>query len=171
MPLDASDLWDAIPEQFGAAAIPRRMESPPNRFWRPKELVSDSLLLFCDPDWAELRRFIAQTADGPYLLSPRIGVIEWSKTEVRKSDQYVVGSRIYIQNGDVPWNERSTRLFSWMSRWITRHYFQAPALRAPIAIGQHLLASIREGTAVAIYPNGESVITPKVATEDSHDSP
>jgi|CXWL01.1.fsa_nt_gi hypothetical protein len=156
---DIADLWAAIPDRFSVAAIPWHMDSSPENFWRPEELANDSLLLFCATDWEELRVSIAPGISGCHQLSPRTGVVEWSRTEVRDGNQYIVGSRIYIQEADVPWSAASSRLFDWTLRWIKRHYFLAPALRTPIAIGPRLVADIEAGRATAIYPNGKPVIS------------
>lgn len=155
---DIAECWATMPERLRVAGIPRRMRHRPDIFRRPEELASDSLLLFCAADWEELRRFAEQSVVDYYLLCPRVGVVEWSQTEIRGGNEYVVGARIYIQEADVPWSVGSAKIYNWMSRWMKQHYFLAPALRAPIAIGPHLLADVKAGRAAVVYPSGKSLM-------------
>ena len=158
-PMDVVELWSAIPDRFSARVIPRHMDRRPESYWLPGELTNSALLLFCSVEWQELRESIKEQVDGSYLLSPRIGVVEWSQTEVWVDSQYVVGSRIYFQGADPQCNSCSSRLFTWLFRWIKAHYYLAPAKRAPIAIGRHLMSEIKSGESRAIYPSGEEVIS------------
>lgn len=155
---DIAECWAAMPERLEVAAIPRRMKSNTGMFSRPEVLASDSLLLFNTKDWGEIQQFIERGVDDYFLLCPRVGVVEWSQTEIRGNNEYVVGARIYIEEADVPWSMGATKIYNWMSRWMKQHYFLAPALRAPIAIGPRLLAEIKAGRATAVYPSGKSVM-------------
>lgn len=158
-PQDVEELWAAIPNKLNVAAIPRRMESRPERFWRPGEIGNDALLLFCASDWEALLAAVVPGEGGFHQLSPRLGVVEWSPTEVGPKHEYIVGARIYIQeDADVPSSAGAAKIYDWMSRWMKARYYLAPAPRAPIAIGPHLVADIKVGRATAVYPSGKSVI-------------
>ena len=157
-PLDVAELWSAIPDRYCTGVIPRRMDCRPESFWLPGVLSNSALLLFCAGEWQEIRESIKEQVDGSYLLCPRIGVVEWSQTEVWAESQYVVGSRIYFQGADPQCTSCSSRLFTWLFRWIKTHYYLAPAKRAPIAIGRHLMSEIKSGESRATYPSGEDVI-------------
>lgn len=154
---DVRELWESIPTHLEVGAIPRRMSSRPQHCMLPAQLEAESLLLFSARDWEEIRRFIQEGPDGCFLLSPRVGVVEWSPPEVLQDNRYVVGARIYFEEAEVPWNAGSSKLYSWMNRWVKKHYILVPAKRSPIAIGQKLFADIKNGAAAAIYPNGDSV--------------
>lgn len=160
-PQDVADLWAAIPDKLSVAAIPRQMESRPECAWRPEGLAGDRLLLFSATDWEGIRAAIAPGTTGLHRLIGRVGVVEWSPTEVREGNQYVVGARIYIQeDADVPSSAGSAKIFNWMSRWMKQHYRLVPSEGRPIAIGPHLLADIEAGKATAIYPSGKPLISP-----------
>jgi hypothetical protein len=155
---DIAEMWAAMPNKLEVGAIPLWMKQMPSTCDRPENAIGDWLLLFSTRDWNELRPFVEPNEDGNFFLYPRVGVVEWTKTEVRNVADYVVRSRIYFRGAAVPWSAGSARIYNWMSRWMKQNYFQAPALRAPIAIGPHLLSEVKAGRARVVYPSGKSVL-------------